>query len=167
MNECLDVALNRCDDNAECDNTPGSYSCRCRTGFRGSGFSCTGAFPLRLLSQLKQCVLPHITHTRTHTHTHSVFVPSEIDECVERADACDANAVCSNSASGFSCVCNAGYTGSGFTCAGPCTAKPEVDAVKLPGSLSLVLSLSPSRLSLFSKPHRSCLLPSASPSPLY
>lgn len=31
-----------CDDNADCSNTEGSYSCRCKLGFTGDGKTCQG-----------------------------------------------------------------------------------------------------------------------------
>ena len=45
---------------------------------------------------------------------------ADIDECVEGTDNCDDNASCSNNAGGFTCTCNAGYTGSGVSCSGNC-----------------------------------------------
>ena len=32
----------RCDSNAECVDSPGSYSCTCDTGFTGDGVDCDG-----------------------------------------------------------------------------------------------------------------------------
>lgn len=39
INECLG---NPCDVNAKCDNSPGSFSCTCNTGYSGNGFACKG-----------------------------------------------------------------------------------------------------------------------------
>lgn len=33
---------NNCSTDATCINTPGSYSCNCKSGFSGNGTSCTG-----------------------------------------------------------------------------------------------------------------------------
>ena len=40
INEC-ELDLNNCDVNAECNDTEGSYTCRCDLGFTGNGFSCS------------------------------------------------------------------------------------------------------------------------------
>ena len=40
VDEC--AGTNRCDANAECENTDGSYNCSCITGYEGDGFQCTG-----------------------------------------------------------------------------------------------------------------------------
>ena len=40
IDECR--ILNPCDDNADCLNTNGSYTCACRTGFTGNGSHCKG-----------------------------------------------------------------------------------------------------------------------------
>ena len=41
VNECTE-GINICHDNATCNNTEGSYTCSCNTGYTGNGFSCTG-----------------------------------------------------------------------------------------------------------------------------
>ena len=42
INECSDSSMNECDQNADCTDTDGSYSCKCRTGFTGDGKYCNG-----------------------------------------------------------------------------------------------------------------------------
>ena len=41
IDECTD-GTHSCDVNATCNNTPGSYICTCKDGFRGDGINCTG-----------------------------------------------------------------------------------------------------------------------------
>ncbi|MBT9557017.1 MAG: OmpA family protein [Myxococcales bacterium] len=40
VDECGDDALNDCDPNASCTDTPGGYTCECGPGFEGDGMSC-------------------------------------------------------------------------------------------------------------------------------
>ena len=43
INECEDPGGSiLCDENAECNDTDGSYECVCRTGYSGDGFNCSG-----------------------------------------------------------------------------------------------------------------------------
>lgn len=44
------------------------------------------------------------------------FIVLDIDECL--TSPCDGNATCFNTAGTFSCECNTGFTGDGFTCRG-------------------------------------------------
>jgi len=39
INECATVNL--CDGNAICENTNGSYTCQCSSGWTGDGYNCT------------------------------------------------------------------------------------------------------------------------------
>ena len=41
VDECS-VDSNPCDENADCNNSEGSYSCTCKQGFTGDGVSCSG-----------------------------------------------------------------------------------------------------------------------------
>ena len=40
VDECM-LELDDCDQDAECTNTIGNYTCACNTGFTGDGFSCS------------------------------------------------------------------------------------------------------------------------------
>jgi hypothetical protein len=42
VNEC--VTESPCHTNATCNNTDGSYTCTCDTGYSGDGFSCDGKY---------------------------------------------------------------------------------------------------------------------------
>ena len=41
IDEC-DSDSDKCDTNAVCTNTPGSFTCKCRTGYEGDGITCNG-----------------------------------------------------------------------------------------------------------------------------
>ena len=42
----------------------------------------------------------------------------DIDECTLSIDSCDNNATCNNTVGSYTCTCDIGYTGDGFTCTG-------------------------------------------------
>ena len=44
VDECKEISgtPDDCDDNAQCNNYPGSFECSCNTGYDGDGFNCTG-----------------------------------------------------------------------------------------------------------------------------
>jgi len=41
INECA-LGTHNCDIHAICTNTIGSYTCECKTGYSGNGFTCYG-----------------------------------------------------------------------------------------------------------------------------
>ena len=41
------------------------------------------------------------------------FSPPDVNECSSGSHSCDVNAVCTNTAGGFTCSCITGYTGTG------------------------------------------------------
>ena len=43
IDECTN-GKHRCDVNAVCNNTRGSYNCTCKDGFYGDGINCTGNY---------------------------------------------------------------------------------------------------------------------------
>ena len=40
IDECVEQSP--CDQNAQCTNTPGSFTCVCYEGYSGNGMTCTG-----------------------------------------------------------------------------------------------------------------------------
>ena len=48
INECQ--TSNQCDENADCVNTKGSYTCTCKEGFTGNGSTCLGMVVLLIIS---------------------------------------------------------------------------------------------------------------------
>ena len=47
IDEC-DSNTNKCDVNADCTDTQGSYSCSCRSGFMGDGINCASTYIILL-----------------------------------------------------------------------------------------------------------------------
>ena len=52
LDECASAETNECDSNALCNNTQGSYVCRCMKGFEGDGRNCTGKRRFEILNSL-------------------------------------------------------------------------------------------------------------------
>ena len=50
--------------------------------------------------------------------TMGVCLVTDIPECERELDDCDPNATCINTFGSYNCLCNTGFTGDGFTCAG-------------------------------------------------
>ena len=42
--DMYNTTLRKCDKNAKCKNTIGSYYCECKEGFVGDGYECQGNF---------------------------------------------------------------------------------------------------------------------------
>ena len=99
-NECSSLSTNACQHN--CVNTPGSYTCQCRTGFRlnANGRNCTGLEYTRFIMKIILIIL----------------LCAEVHECNEGADLCEHT--CTNTPGSYVCSCNPGYTlsSNGFTC---------------------------------------------------
>ena len=76
INEC-EAGTRVCGDNADCADTPGSYTCACRDGYA----------PTAISAQNPQC--------------------AEINECVNDDDhSCGTNAACQNIAGSYDCACD-------------------------------------------------------------
>ncbi|XP_078382576.1 uncharacterized protein LOC144665245 isoform X2 [Oculina patagonica] len=115
---------NKCDVNAVCNNTKGSYVCTCKDGYTGDGQNC---------EDIDECAQD--THNCSKVgglcnNTEGSFNCSckpgytgdghnctDIDECVENIHICNnATALCRNSNGSYICICKPGYTGDGNNC---------------------------------------------------
>ena len=80
--ECSHGDWNDCNDQAECNNTIGSYDCKCNVGYTGDGRRCEGAFHndcIVCARLLPVCVnTPALTHACTRkTTTRRQVKPSQ------------------------------------------------------------------------------------------
>jgi len=120
INEC-ESNTDNCNENADCTNTEGSFTCSCNPGYTGDGVSCTN---------INECELgtpcdPNANCTDTvgsfdclcnAGYTGNGLVCINIDECEMGTDNCDENADCTDTIGSFSCACNSGYSGDGVNC---------------------------------------------------
>merc|ERR1711881_168936 len=133
VDECT-TGSHTCSSDATCTNTEGSFTCTCKTGYTGDGFTC---------SDINECASSNACPPgATWVNSDGSFTctcPSgyqltesdgciDIDECL--SGPCSAQATCSNTAGSFTCTCKIGYTGDGFSCqdideclSGPCSAQ--------------------------------------------
>ncbi len=111
----LMIDIDECSENRDncgqlCQNTPGSYSCSCRTGYRvaSDGAACEG-IDLILLKNLR------FFYYNNHI---------DVDECTEDTDGCAQT--CTNSIGSYTCSCASGYrlTNNSLGCNGQYTILP-------------------------------------------
>eukprot|EP00037_Helgoeca_nana_P032291 m.413161 g.413161 ORF g.413161 m.413161 type:complete len:1647 (+) comp29029_c0_seq1:124-5064(+) len=111
IDECF-ASIDNCNANGACNNTLGSFVCTCNTGFSGSGVTC---------ADNDECTANTDTCSTIQVcqNTMGSFACGAINECSDGSHNCSTDATCTDTASGFgfSCACNAGYTGPGNTCA--------------------------------------------------
>ena len=103
-----------CDENADCTNSDGSYSCTCKQGFTGDGATCDG----KPEHSQKLCYHTPKNSSAPLNFLFNFSVTSDIDECSADSSPCDENADCTNSDGSYSCTCKQGFTGNGSTCTG-------------------------------------------------
>ena len=126
INECVEQSP--CDQNAQCTNSIGSFTCACNNGYRGDGLTCTGQYTPCLLNILTWTCRPGVlTLSQANPCRHFLEIIkyllyifptlSDIDECQEQSP-CGENAVCTNTPGSFTCACSEGYSGDGLICTG-------------------------------------------------
>lgn len=118
VDECA-LAMDRCDFNAACTNTVGSYTCACDAAncWYGDGFSCVqtdeclcgnptqGAQCEQVSGSCScYCQLGYVGDGLTCT---------DVDECADPAS-CAPQATCTNDPGTYRCACGAGYLGDGY-----------------------------------------------------
>ncbi len=127
IDECAE-GIDACDALVTCANSTGSYVCgACPAGYmdtNGDGTlcedvdECAGANNCAAVATSTNqipgfmCACPAGYTDPQGNGT----VCNDIDECAAATDMCDANATCQNTPGAYSCMCNNGFVGNGFTC---------------------------------------------------
>lgn len=102
---CVDIdecaTGNICDPNADCYNDLGGYSCRCRDGYTGNGYTCYERAPVESIEELAS------TSTTDTTPSIPALALEHwlCDQCSEHAD-------CNQGV----CICRNGWNGNGIEC---------------------------------------------------
>ena len=115
VDECAE-GIDTCDALVACTNTPGSFTCgSCPSGYsdtNGDGTQCADINECR--TNNGDC--GDATSWFCTNNVAAAPTCTDIDECAEETDNCHADAACTNTSGSFTCVCNVGYSGVGFTC---------------------------------------------------
>ncbi|KAM6959295.1 latent-transforming growth factor beta-binding protein 4 [Aplochiton taeniatus] len=120
--QCSDIdecRQNPC-SNGRCDNTPGSYKCVCRLGYKLDGTACTDVDECSDPSQCpgQQCVNAQGSYRCVSCKPGFTLLNrqcTDVDECSQTPPPCGAGR-CDNTPGSFRCVCGAGYTLQDNTC---------------------------------------------------
>jgi len=97
------LGTDKCHTEATCINTDGNYTCTCKNGYEGDGFTCSGkAFFFFFFFYFGSIKLKKIL--------------IDVNECILGTHTCHTEANCINTVGNFTCVCNPGYSGNGFIC---------------------------------------------------
>lgn len=98
INEC--EGTNICDPNAECFNELGGYSCRCRNGFFGNGYTCEATQVTPRPSYVD------VTTVRPEATSNVVTGDWSCEQCSEHAECLQGVCVCKNGWNGDGVDCN-------------------------------------------------------------
>lgn len=119
IDECSDHARFQCSKHARCENTKGSYECKCETGYFGDGLTC---------EEIDDCASSPCAHGKCTDHgivgygctCEKGWKDSRCDhdenECLAGKDNCHAQGKCVNSPGSFYCRCISGMVGDGYNC---------------------------------------------------
>lgn len=122
INECASGGSNNCNANATCTNTPGSFTCACKSGYSGNGVTCQNVN--ECTARTANC---HAQATCTDTpgaftcacksgYSGNGVTCADVNECGQTPRPCPADEVCANSAGSYTCNCPAGSVRNGTQC---------------------------------------------------
>ena len=127
MAECADI--DECDmgiqfcRRLQCENTVGTYTCGCRSGFKkvveGNDYACVD---INECSSVNTCPMSSLCENFDGGYNCDCMDGFEgeacldVDECSLQQDNCDSDAQCNNFPGGFECSCSEGFFGSGQKC---------------------------------------------------
>ncbi|XP_041346705.1 adhesion G protein-coupled receptor E2-like, partial [Gigantopelta aegis] len=118
INECTEKKP--CDQNANCTNTAGSYTCTCQTGYSGDGHNCTDVN--EFLHENSCDVNANCNNTDgsyictcRSGYSGDGKNCTDVNECLEQ-NSCGTNANCFNTHGSYTCACRSGFSGDGKTC---------------------------------------------------
>jgi len=109
------LGTHNCSNLATCTNIPGSFTCKCNDGYEGNGTSCIGnqLFFFRFLS-----IYLFFFFFFVFWYFNFFWKKLDVNECSTNNGGCDSQAKCTNTIGSFTCKCNSGYSGDGFSCYG-------------------------------------------------
>ena len=61
-----------------------------------------------------------VTYYSFPTYPCNGLCTADVNECARGTDRCHPHATCHNTQGSYTCSCNAGYTGNGYSCTGKC-----------------------------------------------
>ncbi|XP_041371516.1 uncharacterized protein LOC121385046 [Gigantopelta aegis] len=115
INECLNKSI--CSPYAICRDEKGSYSCKCDIGFVGDGVTCKHHCTTNVDCPANaECNPDEECVCKDGYSGDPAAGCQDVDECVEKQDNCDDNAICTNTPGSFECKCNNGFAGDGVSC---------------------------------------------------
>jgi hypothetical protein len=140
--DCTSNALPQCTNHTcgPCSGSAGELACFSHGGLHcGTNGTCVGCRSSNDCTSVAPVCEPAIGICRQCSSNDecaaSPFGPrcesgrctTDVDECALHTAACDPNAACANTADSYTCTCNPGYTGDGFTC--QLAVHPRVECV--------------------------------------